>query len=111
MKPWGFVVTALLTSVALTGTLSAAQPSKADMDQCNQKAAQQSKGTPVKPDAGTPPPSSPSASKNPTGGRATDSTPPGVSPSQLGMAKIGETDQNYRQAYLACINDRMKAQK
>ena len=111
MKRWGNMVTGILTTVVLTGTVSAAQPSKGDMDQCNQKAAQLSKATPVKPGAGNTASSNPPAASNPTGGRMSDSTPPGVSPSQLGMAPIGETDQAYRQAYLGCINERMKSQK
>jgi hypothetical protein len=118
------------------GAALAGQPSKADMDFCNQKAAQVAKATPAKPGVGTmrqptPPPTTggPSDSsrpgtpvspgpaaqtapgmgsaqpdRNPTGGRATDSSQPRTPPSALGVAPIGETDQGYRQAYLACIN-------
>jgi hypothetical protein len=92
----------------LVGTVWAAQPSKGDMDFCNQKAAQVSKATPVTPGAGTTPPSTPQPGSNPTGGRVTDSTQPGASPSQLGMAPRGETEPAYRQAYLACINERAR---
>jgi hypothetical protein len=106
MKRWGFIGTGILTVGALTGAVWAAEPSKGDMDSCNQKAAQVSKAT--QPGAGTTPPSTAQSGSNPTGGRVTDSTPPGIPPSQLGMAPIGETDPAYRQAYLACINERMK---
>src|SRR5512132_2121416 len=91
----------------LVGTVWAAQPSKGDMDFCNQKAAQVSKATPVKPGAGTTPPSTPQPGSNPTGGRVTDSTQSGTSPSQPGMAPIGE-EPVYRQTHLACIHERAK---
>src|SRR5262245_27793350 len=105
-------------------------PSKADMDFCNRKAAQMATPSPVQPGPrssqpqappstrmgadsskpGTPPPSTPRSEpgNKASGGRITDSSPPGIPPSQLGMAPIGETDSSYRQAYLACINDRQK---
>jgi hypothetical protein len=130
----------ILTIGALAGAAWAAQPSKADTDFCNQKAAQVSKATPVKPGAGTsqkpapapttaapsdrsksgtpvspgpaaqsgPSTANPQPGSNPTGGRITDSSQPGTPPSALGMAPAGETDQGYRQAYLACINERTK---
>ena len=94
----------------LIGTLAcsafAASPSKADMDYCNQKAAEVSKASPVSPSAK--PPSTGTPGANPSGGRITDSTQPGVTPSQLGMAPVGESDPAYRQAYLACINERSR---
>jgi hypothetical protein len=140
MTFWRFIGSIALTLVILAGAALAAQPTKGDIDLCNQKAAQVSKATPVKPGVGTqrgpaPPPTtgrsadstkpgtpvspgtaaqpapgtgSPQPGSNPTGGRVTDSTQPGVSPSQLGMAPIGETDPAYRQTYLACINERAK---
>ncbi len=78
------------------------------MDFCDHKAAQVSKAAPVKPGAGTTPPSTPQPGSNTTGGRVTDSTQSsGTSPSQLGMAPIGE-EPVYRQAYLACIHERAK---
>ncbi len=100
MKLWRFIGTGVLTIGTLAGAAGAAQPTKGDMDFCNQKAAQVSKATPMKPGAGT----TPQPGSNPTGGRVTDSSQPGTSPSQLGMAPIGETEPAYRQAYLACIN-------
>ena len=132
MKRWSFIGTGILTIGILIGAAWAATPSKGDMDFCNQKAAQVSKATPVQPGAGTTPPpttgrpadkpgtpvspgtaaqpgtASPQPGSNPTGGRATDSSQPGTPPSELGMAPIGETDRAYRQAYLACINERAK---
>ena len=105
MKRMGFVGMGILAIVALTGAVWAAEPSKADMDACNQKAAQVSNSG--QPRSGTTPPST-SQSSNPTGGRMTDSSQPGISPSQLGMAPIGESNPAYKQAYLACINDRTK---
>jgi hypothetical protein len=109
MKRWRFIGTAALTIGTLAGAAFAAPPTKADMDLCNQKAAQVSKATPVKPGAGTTSPSpSSQPGSNPTGGRVTDSSQPGISPSQLGMAPIGDTDPAYRQAYLACVNERTK---
>jgi hypothetical protein len=140
MKHPRFIGTCVLAIGTHGGASSAGQPSKADMDLCNQKAAQVAKATPAKPGAETtrqptPPPTtggpsdsskpgtpvSPGAGaqpapgigssqpgSNPTGGRVTDSGQPGTPPSALGMAPIGETDQGYRQAYLACINQRTK---
>jgi hypothetical protein len=122
----------VLTVGTLAGAALAASPTKADMDFCNMKAAEVSKGTPVQPGttatrqpapSSTPPGTpvspgttaqpapgtgSPQPGSNPSGGRITDSSPPGISPSQLGMDPIGETDQGYRQAYLSCIADRTK---
>ena len=140
MKRLRVIGTSILAIGTLAGAAWAAQPSKGDMDSCNQKAAQVSKATPVKPGAGTtrqpaappttggpsdsskpgtpvspgtaaqpaPGTGSPQPGSNPTGGRVTDSSQPGTPPSALGMAPIGETDQAYRQAYLACINQRAK---
>ena len=135
MRHRRIIGTCVLAIGIFGGAALAGQPSKADMDFCNQKAAQVSKASPVQPGAGTPrqptgmsgdrstpgtPVSpgttaqpapgagSPKPGSNPTGGRVTDSTQPGTPPSELGMAQIGETDQAYRQAYLACISDRTK---
>ena len=108
MNLWRFVGTGALAVGTIAGAALAAQPTKDDMDFCNQKAAQVSKATPVKPGTGTTPPPSPQSGTNPTGGRITDSSQPGTSPSQLGMAPIGETEPAYRQAYLACISERTK---
>ena len=134
MTLWRFIGTGALTLGTLAGVALAVQPTKGDMDLCNQKAAQVGKATPVKPGAGTTPTTgrqadgtkpgtpvspgtagqptpgtgSPQSGSNPTGGRVTDSSQPGISASQLGMAAIGETDPAYRQAYLACINERAK---
>ena len=132
MTLWRFIGTGALTIGTLAGAASAVQPTKGDMDLCNQKAAQVGKATPVKPGAGTttgrqadgtkpgtpvspgaagqptPGAGSPQSGSNPTGGRVTDSSQPGISASQLGMAAIGETDPAYRRAYLACINERAK---
>jgi len=131
MKRWIVVATELLTLTSLAGSALALGPSKADMESCNQKAAQVTKATPVQPSTNSQPaappstgmqtdtskpgtavspgpsaqpaPSTPRPGNNPSGGRLTDSSPPGVPPSELGMAPIGETDPAYRQAYLACI--------
>jgi hypothetical protein len=115
MKRQTLIGTGILAIGTLAGAAWAAAPSKADMDFCNQKAAQVSKATPAQPGAGTtrqpsipPRTGSPQPGTNPTGGRVTDSSQPGTPPSELGMAPIGETDQGYRQAYLACINERTK---
>jgi len=108
MKFWTFIGTGILTIGTLAGSAWGAQPSKGDMDFCNQKAAQVSKTTPVKPGTGTVSPTTPQSGSNPTGGRITDSSQPGTSPAQLGMAPIGETEPAYRQAYLACVNERTK---
>jgi hypothetical protein len=74
MKLWRFVGTGGLTFATLAGATLAAQPTKADMDLCNQKAAQVSKATPVKPGTGTTREPAPP----PTTGRAVDSTKPGT---------------------------------
>ena len=131
MKRWIVIGTQLLALTSLTGGALAIGPTRADMDSCNQKAAQVTKATPVQPStrsqpatpsspsmqpdtskpgtpvspgpAAQPAPSTPQPGNNPSGGRITDSSPPGVPPSELGMAPIGETDPAYRQAYLACI--------
>lgn len=115
MKRWRFIGTGILAIGALAGAAWAATPTKGDMEFCNRKAAEVSKGTPVQPGAGTtgqpsaaPTTGSPQPGSNPTGGRMTDSSQPGTSPSALGMAPVGETDQSYRQTYLACITDRTK---
>src|SRR4029453_7944799 len=67
-----FIGTGILAIGTLAGAAWAAEPSKGDKDFCNQKAAQVSKATPVKPGAGTtqqpapPPPASwPSDSSKP----------------------------------------------
>jgi hypothetical protein len=106
MKLWRFVGTGALAVGTIAGGALAAQPTKDDMDFCDQKAAEVSKAAPVKPGAGTTPPT-PQPGSNPTDGRVTDSTKSGTSPSQPGMAPIGE-EPVYRQAYLACIHDRAK---
>ena len=136
MKRSTVVGMGLLTIGILTGGVLAAGPSKADMDFCNQKAAQVAAPSPVKPsthnqpakppstgmqtDTSTrdtpvspgapvqPAPVTPQPGNNPSGGRTTDSSQPGIPPSQLGMAPYGEIDIAYRQAYLACINARQK---
>ena len=134
MKRWMVIGTQLLTLTSLTGGALAIGPTKADMESCNQKAAQVTKATPVQPStrsqpatppstgmqadtskagppvspgpAAQPAPSTPQPGNNPSGGRMTDSSTPGVPPSELGMAPIGETDPAYRQAYLACITSK-----
>ena len=129
---YGRLIGTVLTVGMLAGAALAASPTKGDMDFCNMKAAQVSKASPVQPGAAatrqpapssTPPGTpvspgttaqpapgtgSPQPGSNPSGGRITDSSPPGIPPSQLGMDSIGETDQRYRQTYLACIADRTK---
>src|SRR5262245_15546698 len=131
------IAMSLMTVGAFAGGALAVGPSRADMDFCNQKAAEVTKPSPVQPSThnqpataprtgmptgeiakpGTPvspgapvQPAPPTAQpdKNPSGGRISDSTLPGIPPSQLGMAPIGESDSAYRQAYLACINERQK---
>jgi len=132
MKYGRLIGAGILTIGTLAGPASAASPTKGDMDFCNMKAAHVSKASPVQPGAaasrqpapsatppgtpvspGTTPQSVPGTGSaqpgsNPSGGRITDSSSPGIPPSQLGMDSIGETDQRYRQAYLACIADRTK---
>jgi hypothetical protein len=49
MKLWRFIGTGVLTIGTVAGVAWAAQPSKGDMDFCDQKAALVSKATPVKP--------------------------------------------------------------
>jgi len=130
MKHLNLIGTGLIAIGAITGAAWAA-PSKTDMDFCNQKAAQLSKSGAAQPgmQPGTPPstgaqtdrngavapgtaarpaPPNPQPGDNPTGGRITDSTQPGTPPSELGMAPAGNNDPAYRQAYLACINERQK---
>ena len=102
MRLWRFVGTGALAVGIIAGAALAAQPTKEEMDFCDQKAAQVSKEAPVKPSAG-PPTSHPGS--NPASGRVTDSTQSGTSASQLGMAPIGE-EPVYRQTYLACMHDR-----
>ncbi|HKW92264.1 MAG TPA: hypothetical protein VJX92_10215 [Methylomirabilota bacterium] len=110
MTRWNIVGTCLLGIGTLTGGAAlAATPTKADMDFCNQKAAGVSKPSPVQPGTSTPGTTGrPSAGTNATGGRITDSTQPGTPPSENGMARAGDTDPAYRQAYLACLNERHK---
>ena len=104
MKRLRFIGTGILAIGTLAGAAWAAEPSKGDKDFCNQKAAQVSKATPVKPGPGTTrQPAPPPPASGPS-----DSSQPGTPLSALGMAPIGETDQAYRQAYLACINQRTK---
>jgi len=74
MKLWRFVGTGALAVGTIAGAALAAQPTKDDMDFCDQKAAEVSKAAPVKPGAGTTPPSTPQPGSNTTGGRVTDST-------------------------------------
>jgi hypothetical protein len=72
MKRWRFIGTGILTIGTLAGAAWAAQPSKGDMDFCNQKAAQVSKATPVKPGIGTTrPPSPQSGATRPVGASQT----------------------------------------
>lgn len=130
MKRLSVVVTGLLTFGSLAGGALAAGPTQADVDSCNQKAAQATKTTPGQSGASTQPaappptgmqtetnkpgtPASPGGAaqsapsgNNPTGGRITDSSAPGMPPSAVGMAKDGETDPVYRQAYLACLKEK-----
>jgi len=133
MKHQSFIGIGLVAIGTLAGGVFAAAPSKTDMDFCNHKAAQVSKASPVQPGQTAPSPTgggtsqpgtpvspsttgtqqapgtgSPQPGSNPTGGRVSDSSQPGTPPSELGMASIGETDPGYRQAYLACINERTK---
>ena len=105
MRLWRFVGTGALAVGTIAGAALAAQPTKEEMDFCDQKSAQVSKEAPVKPGAGTMPPSTPQPGSNPTGGRVTDRTQSGTSASQLAMAPIGE-EPVYRQTYLACIHER-----
>jgi hypothetical protein len=120
MKTSQFIAMGILTIGTLASAAWAAAPSKADIEFCNQKAAQASKATPVKPGNAVTPPTtggssdvgkpgtpvspgtatqpapgtgSPQPGSNPTGGRVTDSSQPGTPPSAVGMAPIGETDQ------------------
>ena len=93
MKSWRFIGIVILTIGTLAG---ATWPSKGDTDFCNQTAAQG--GTSAHPQRGS----------NLTGGRVMDSGQPGIPPSALGMAPIGETDRGYREAYLSCIIERTK---
>ena len=81
MRLWRFVGTGALAVGTIAGAALAAEPTKEDMDFCDQKAAQVSKAAPVQPGAGTTPPSTPQPGSNPTGGRVTDSTQSGTSPS------------------------------
>ena len=105
MKLWRFVGTGVLVVGTIAGGALAAQPTKQDMDYCDHQAAQVSKAVPVKPGAGTTPPSTSPPRSNPTDGRVADSAQSSRSPSQL--APIGE-EPVYRQTYLACIHERAK---
>ncbi len=105
MKLWRFVGTGVLVVGTLAGGALAAHPTKGDMDYCDHKAAQVSKAAPVKPGAGTTPPSAPPPGSNPTDGWVADSAQSGTSPSRV--APIGE-EPVYRQTYLACIHERAK---
>jgi hypothetical protein len=131
-------VTALLAGVGIAamavfaGGVSAAPPTQADIDLCNQKAAEaartansgqtamsQQPGAPGNnptggritdsTQPGTEPGSGgtqPGREVNPTGGRITDSTQPGSAPSMMGMAPMGQTNSAYRQAYVVCMSQR-----
>jgi hypothetical protein len=105
---------------------------EADIERCNQKAAEVSARTAKgSHDTAAQQPGAPST--NPTGGRITDSSQPGMLPGAgnsqgsaqsstnptggrvtdstqsgsvtIGMAPIGEKDGVYRQAYIACLNE------
>jgi hypothetical protein len=107
MKVWRFVGTGVLAVGTITGAALAASPTRGDLEEyCDHKAAQVSKAAPLRPGAGTTPPSTPPPGSNPTEGRVTDS-PSGAAPSQLGVAPVGE-EPVYRQTYLACIHERAK---
>jgi hypothetical protein len=93
MGIWRFIGIVILTIGTLAG---ATWPSKGDADFCNQTAAQV--GSSAHAQRGS----------NLTGGRMTDSGEPGIPPSELGMAPVGETDRGYRQAYLSCIIERTR---
>ena len=107
MKSWRFVGIGALAVGSIAGAALAAPPTKGDVEYCDHKAAQVSKAAPVKPGAGTTPPSTSPPGSNPTDGRVTDSTQSGTSPSQLGISPVGE-EPVYRQTYLACIHERAK---
>lgn len=107
MRLWRFVGTGALAVATIAGAALAAQPTKEELDFCDQKAAQVSKAVRVKSGSGVTLPSTPQPGSNPTGGRVTDSTQSRTSPSQLGMAPIGE-EAVYRQTYLSCIYERTK---
>ena len=136
MKPWKLIGPFVLAVGSLTaGFAIAADPSKADIDFCNAKATAATKASPVQPGStpqrevppmtggatevkpgtpaspGQPVQPAPRASQpgsNPTGGRITDSSQPGMPSSDVGMSPIGQTDPRYRQAYLACLSDQVK---
>ena len=108
MKYGTFFGAGIIVVGTLAGAALAASPTQADMDSCNQKAAQASKGGAGQAGAGAATSGTPQPSRNPTGGRVTDSSQPGTPPSALGMAPAGETNQAYRQAYLACLKERTK---
>ena len=107
MKLWRVFGTVAFAAGTITGTALAAQPTKGDMDYCDHKAAQVSKGAPIKPDAGTTPPAAPPPGSNPADRRVTDSTQSGTSAPPVGIAPSGE-EPVYRQTYLACIHERAK---
>jgi hypothetical protein len=94
----------------VTTAARAAQPTQTDIDFCNKQAAEASSKIPKDSStaAATRPATPAQPGTNPTGGRITDSSPPGTPPSMTGMAPAGETDLAYRQAYLACINQRAR---
>jgi hypothetical protein len=131
MKPWKLIGPVVLA----VGSLAAGLAVAADIDFCNAKAAAATKpsrvqpgstpqrevapmtggatevkpGTPASP--GQPVQPAPDASQpgsNPTGGRITDSSQPGMPSSDVGMAPIGQTDPRYRQAYMACLSHQVK---
>ena len=124
-----FIGAGMLAIGAVAGGGWAAQPAQADMDFCNQKATEVTKGTPVQPGVGSTQPGtnttggritdstqpgtpvqpgvgSTQPGTNTTGGRITDSTQPGTPPSSTGMAPIGETDVKYKEVYLTCLSQR-----
>jgi len=49
----------------------------------------------------------PGVGNNPTGGRITDSSQPGAAPAP-GMAASGQSNPTYRQAYMACLQQRVQ---
>ena len=110
MKPWALIGTGILTMGALAGVTWAGDASKADMDFCNQKAAEGSTPNSVPPGARTEPAPSGVPSSGTTGTPVSPGTtqPGAASPATRGMAPVGETDSKYRQAYLACLKERTK---
>lgn len=94
----------MLTMAVFAGGAWAAPPTQADMDLCNQKAAAAAQAAKGHQAAGAPQPGA--SSTNPTGGRITDSSQPGMTQMTRGMAAAGQTDSVYRQAYSVCMTQR-----